>query len=711
MKNPKIQLLSVLFLTLLSGTGYAQRYPKGLSPEESVKTFQLREEFGIEKFVSEPDVLAPVDMVFDGLGNIYVVEMGDYPYDAQPGNFKGRIRLLRDTNNDGKIDEVHVFAENLPSATSVFPWKGGIIVTAAPDILYLKDTNGDFKADTREVLYTGFFAKNSEAQITCLRLGVDNWIYANNSGQGGKVTSKINPSAPEINMAGTDFRFRLDRGGLHENESGTGQFGLAVNDVGHRFVSNNTIHIRQVVIPYRYIRRHNFMPSYRADYNISDHDLIMFQKSETPYWRAERTRRRQARFDSLGTGAKEHARDHFTGASGGTFFGGDGFPDGYYGNVFTGEVAGNLVHRDVLKNVPGSPLYVAQRDEKEKDREFLASTDTWFRPANFATGPDGYLYVVDMYAQHIETPVSIPDDLTAEMDYSTNLSHGRIWRIFPKNGPKRPVMIPNLSTKSSQELIELFSHPNQWWRQTAQRILLERDDKATVPVLKKNTKEAKNALGRLHSLYALDALNALEAGEVKTALSDPDERVREHAVILAERYPQYVADVAKLVNDPNPHIAFQATLSLGQFDGKKALPGLAEAIEKYGNDSFFRTAVLSSAAGSSPELAKLLAKRGTFFREASPARLQFLEDFAYVAGARNGKNEVSEVLTLASSSALSGDKKWQIAALNGLAKGARRSPNKGAADKAVVKAVQKLESKAADDVKKAINNAKSALGI
>ncbi len=708
MKKSKIQLLSVLCITLLSSSGYAQRYPAGRTPEESAKTFQLREEFGIEKFVSEPDVLAPVDMVFDGLGNIYVVEMGDYPYDAQPGNFKGRIRLLRDTNNDGKIDESHVFADNLPSATSVFPWKGGIIVTAAPDILYLKDTNGDFKADSREVLYTGFFAKNSEAQITCMRLGVDNWIYANNSGQGGKVTSKIKPDAPEINMAGTDFRFRMDRG-VAENESGTGQFGLGLNDVGHRFISQNTIHIRQVIIPHRYLRRHAFMPSYRAEHNISDHDLIMFQKSQTPYWRQERTNRRQARYDSLGTGAKEYARDHFTGASGGTFFGGDGFPDGYYGSIFTGEVAGNLIHRDVIRTNPGSPVYTAVRDPKEKDREFLASTDTWFRPANFATGPDGYLYVVDMYAQHIETPVSIPNDLTAEMDYSTNLKYGRIWRIFPKNGAKRPVQIPNLSTKSSNELIELLSHPNQWWRQTAQRILLEREDKATIPVLKKNIKEGKSGLGRLHSLYALDALNALDAEEVKAGLSDSDERVREHAIILAERFPKLLPDVQNLVNDSNPHVAFQSALSLGQFSGKNAAAGLAEVAEKYAQDGFFRTAIFSSQAGSSPEFIQLLAKRGTFFKEVTPAKLSLVDDLANIAGARNDKGDVAGILDLASS--LSAEKKWQIAALNGLAKGVKRSKNKTTPDKKVVAAIQKLEDKSADDVKKAINNAKTALGI
>ena len=152
-----------------------------------MKHFELDSGFKIELFASEPNVLSPVDLVWDEEGNIYVIEMGDYPSIAEAGKAKGRIRVLKDANHDGTIDEAIVFAENLPSATSMLPWMGGLIVTAAPDILYLKDTTGDFHADTREVLFTGFFAKNSEAQITNLRFGVDNWIYANNNGQDGEI--------------------------------------------------------------------------------------------------------------------------------------------------------------------------------------------------------------------------------------------------------------------------------------------------------------------------------------------------------------------------------------------------------------------------------------------------------------------------------------------------------------------------------------------
>ena len=418
-------------------------YTEALSPEEEMKHFELDSSFKIELFASEPNVLSPVDMAWDEEGNIYVIEMGDYPDNAVAGKAKGRIRVLKDINHDGTIDSAIVFADNLPSATSMLPWKGGLIVAAAPDILYLKDTTGDFHADTKEVLFTGFFAKNSEAQITCLRFGVDNWIYANNNAQDGKVTFAKNPAAPALDVGGSDFRFRLDRG-LFENESGWGQFGMTMDDWGHRFYSQNTYHIQQSPIHWKYLHRHNFLPSSNADINISDHDLLMFQKTPPPYWRYERTKRRQKEFDSQKLGNKEYADKHFTGASGGTFYLSDAFPEEFYGSVFTGDVAGNLVHRDVLSPGKVNPAFIAKRSEKEKDREFLASTDPWTRPANFIVGPDGYLYMIDMYRQHIEAPTSVPDDLKAEMDYSNGENYGRIYRILPKKITKERTIGPGL---------------------------------------------------------------------------------------------------------------------------------------------------------------------------------------------------------------------------------------------------------------------------
>lgn len=698
-----------LLTTALCSTslpGYSQRYSGALSPTESMKTFQIRPGFAAEPFVSEPDVLSPVDIIFDEHGSIYVVEMGDYPYDAEPGKFKGRIRLLKDTNGDGKVDKSYVFADNLPSATSMLPWKGGIIVTAAPDILYLKDTNGDNKADVRQVLFTGFFNKNSEAQITSLRYGVDNWIYANNHGQAGQITFSQKPGVPALNIGGGDFRFRLDKG-VFESESGSGQFGLALDDWGHRFFTQNTLHIQQAPIAWRYAHRHNFLPSTRSDVNVSDHELEMFQKSATPYWRQTRSDRRQAKYDSLKTGYTEWARDHFTGASGATFYGGDGYPKEFYGNIFTGDVSGNLVHRDVLTSVPGKAAYQASRAEGEKSSEFIAATDTWFRPANFYSAPDGYLYVVDMYRQHIETPVSIPEDLKTDMDFANGEQYGRIWRIYPKEGQKRPVEIPVLTNKKTDELIALLSHPNQWWRLTAQRMLVEKQDASSIPALKKAVAESKDGKGRLHALYTLEGLNALDTDLIKKALTDPEAGVREHGLVLAEHYSQFIPEISKLTEDAYPQVAVQAALSLGQFSGKEVIATLAKVAEKNADNAAFRMAVLSSIAGSSPEFGEVLFNNATFFSTPSSGKERLLNDYAYIVGSRNGKNEINNLLT----SLVKKDQSWQDEGLSGLANGIKRSQNKKEADKAILKTLQKFEESGSADVKKAAASVKKALGV
>ncbi len=336
-------------------------------------------------------------------GNIYVVEMLDYPFQPEGPEGRGRIKVLFDRDNDGQIDDAVVFADGIKDATSVQPWKGGLLVTAAPHIHYMKDTDGDHVADEKEILFTGFFQKNQEAQITNLRFNVDNWIYAANNGRSGEILFKGDSTQTPLELQGADFRFRLDRG-LFEPESAAAQFGQAFNDWGHRFITQNTIHIQEMVVPWRYLHRHDHLPSVKGVVNISDHDLLMYQVSEAPYWRVERSNRRQMKYDEQNLNRIEHIDSHFTGASGGTHYGADLFPETYRGNIFTGEVMGNLVHRDVITLADDQPTYAAQRAAGERHSEFLTTEDPWFRPAHFSVGPDGALYIVDIYRQHIETP-------------------------------------------------------------------------------------------------------------------------------------------------------------------------------------------------------------------------------------------------------------------------------------------------------------------
>ena len=703
LKKIVYSIMAVMLIVLVSSCGPKSKYAGPLSPEESMKTFQFAENFKAEIFAAEPLVIDPVDMEFDEEGNAYVVSMIDaYKPDSVKG--KDKIIMLKDLNNDGNADTAIVFADNLREATSVLPWKGGLLIAAAPNILYYKDTTGDGRADLKEILFSGFFTGNEEAQITNLRFGIDNWIYANNTGQAGEVHFSENPGGPALQMRGSDFRFRLDRK-QYELTTGAGQFGLALDDWGHRFFTTNSIHIQQAVAPKRYLTRNPFLPSglKSGAVNISDHDPIMFQISETPYWRQERTDRRNKEYQENKLDRVEYARDHFTGASGGTFYGGDAFPEEYYGNIFTTDVAGNLLHRDMLVESDSEPYYVAKQGEQEKKKEFMATTDTWFRPANFSVGPDGYLYVIDMYRQHIETPLSIPEDLQTDMDMNAGNTMGRIYRIVPANDNKAKSVKADLKNASAARLVETLSHKNRWWRTTAQRLLLERQDKSVIPMVKTLFAESSDPRTRLHVLYVLEGMDALDAGIVKEALMDPSPGVRENAAILAEKFPACLSQLQQLVEDNSIRVAYQATLSLGEFKDKGIIPWLAKSVVLHGKSKWFRAAVLSSDAGSSIELLDALSN-SNFADKAADWKTDFYKELAETIGARNQKAQVAALLQQSGQNTITKLPNAQAAIVKGLSAGLQNA--KGTSDeakeklKAIGTATDNDAAKSLDDLKK-----------
>jgi putative membrane-bound dehydrogenase-like protein len=564
--------------------------------------------------------------------------MPDYPDKPARGQGRSRVVLLADTDADGRADTRTVFADNLSEATSVLPWRGGLIVTAAPDILYLVDTDDDSRADRRDILFTGFFENNSEAQITNLRLNPDGWIYASNFGQAGTITSPLLPGVT-VQVQGSDFRFRLDPPRF-EPAAGPTQFGQAIDAWGNRFGTHNTQHINQFVIPWRYLHRHPHLRSAASIVNISNHDLRMYQRTPAPYWRATRTARRQQQYDEAGSGRVEYAAEHFTGSSGGTVYDGDLFPERYRGTVFTGDVAGNLIHRDSLAETAGSPEFIAMRPSDEQEREFLASTDPWFRPAHFSVGPDGALYIVDMYRQHIETPVSIPEDLKEDMDFYAGTDRGRLFRIAPADVVP-PAFIP-LHDAATSDLVKALAHPNGWRRRTAQRLLLERDDPAAIDPLRA-TLAGPDAPARLLALYLLEALDALRETDVRAALRDAEPGLRVHALRLSESYPALISDALALLADLSPRVALQAALSAGDRSDRSVTDALAGFLERHAGDRWMRLAVVSATYGVSIGMLAALERRG-FFTIQDPARAAFLQEAASVLSARNEADELNRFI-------------------------------------------------------------------
>src|SRR5579872_3229492 len=614
-----------------------------LSPEESLKSIHVQGDFHVELFASEPLVFDPVEMVFDENGKIYVCEMLDYPDDPPAGKpARSRIVLLEDTDGDGKPDKRTVFQDNVLEVSGILPWKGGLIVTSAPDILYFKDTDGDGKADVREVLYTGFPKVNPEARVTNPRYGIDNWIYVANDGQNGRITSPQNPERPAVLVRGADFRFHPGRG-IAEPASGPTQFGMSFDDWGNRFISQNTIHIRQVVLPMQYLIRAPLLEVGRVSQDISDHgvgEARMYPLTQPQKWRRERTQIRQARYNENQLNRTEQVGGWFTAATGNTVYTGDVFPKEYWGNSFTGDVSANLVHRDVL--IPDGVLFTAHRSEPNS--EFLRSSDVWFRPCNFANAPDGNLYLTDIYREFIETPESIPEQIKKTMDFWSGSDRGRIYRIVPNHPERQRDLKPNLGKATTADLVAQLESTNGWHRITAQRLLVERHDRAAVPLLKDVAQKSQYPQARVHALWTLEGLSALDPQIVIAGLKDLDPHVREHSLRLAEEFPislPVIDAVLGMKAEAEPRVVFQLCLTLGQLKDQRELAALTDLARERGGDSWFRTAILSSLNDTASEFFHLYLSRNKF--QLNPV---FLNELASLIGAKHDPAEIRRFLAV-----------------------------------------------------------------
>ncbi len=625
--------------------------PGALSPQAELKSFQLNGDLNIELFVNEPEVVSPVEMVFDENGRIYVAEMLDYPTDPPPEKLaRSRIRLLEDTDGDGKVDRNTIFADNVLDVSGLMAWKGGLIVTSAPDILFMKDTDGDGKADIREVLYTGFPKVDAEYRITNPRLGIDNWIYCSNFGQDGHITSPKHPERPAIPIRGADFRFRLDRD-LAEATSGSAQFGSTFDVWGNRFITHSTMHVRHVVLPRQYLARAPLLDAGAVALEISDHGRPsgrMYPLTQPQAWRVERTRLRQERYHESKlesvrplSPSTEMAAGYFTAASGGTIYSGDQFPEKYRGNLFTGDVSGNLVHRDILS--PDGVSFIASRAPEEQEREFLASTDPWFRPFNFASAPDGNFYVVDMYREFIEAPSAIPDAIKRTMNFWSGDTLGRIYRIFPKIPLRKGNLKPNLGRATTPELVQNLENPNGWHRDTAHRLLAERQDAAAVPLLKQLLAKSEFPPARILALWTLESLSAVDTTTVMNTLRDPNPRVREQAVRVAEELIPSSRMVAQallaMTSDPDPRVQFQLAFTLGQMSDERVTGALVELATRHAGDRWFRIAVLSSVHDSEVQFLDRLSSKKKLADQP-----ELLSQLASAVGAKHDPGEITHLL-------------------------------------------------------------------
>ena len=646
--------------------------PGPLSPRAALESFRIAAGFRVELFASEPHVVDPVEMAFDESGGVYVAELLDNPHDPPQGQHAlSRIKYLEDTDGDGMVDRHTVFAEGLLAVEGIAPWKGGLIATAAPDILFLKDTDGDHRADIRETLFTGFAVPNVETRISNPRLGLDNWFYVVNFGNPGNVLSLQRPDAPPATVRNREFRFHPLQG-IGEPAPGNAQFGHHYNERGHWFVAHNTVHLRHTVFPPGYLSRNPYLVLERPEQDISDHGrpaAAVFPISRPQQWRIDRTDARQKRYAETRPGRTERLEGYFTAASGTTVYLGDAWPPELRGSVFVGEGNGNLVHCDIL--TAAGPTYSARR--WPQDADFLASTDNWFRPVNFSNAPDGNLYVIDYYRQYLEHPDFIPDAIKQrlKMNFRAGDTLGRIYRIV-RDKPVAEPRMADLGAAGNHELVELLDHPNGWHRRTAHRLLVERQDDSVTADLRELAVSGRKTAARLHALWTLEGLGALDADLVGEALQDSDEAIRENALRLAERFPgEFFEQVLHALTDESQRVAFQAALTAGHFPASDALfRAFAQGLGRFPESPWFHAAVLSAPPDmAAPVLEQLIRSETGFFLVDSGVRRNYLRRTARVIGATRKPSEIEGLLRALVTSERLGGEPWKVAALEGLAAG------------------------------------------
>ncbi|MCI0457260.1 MAG: c-type cytochrome [Gemmataceae bacterium] len=652
--------LALLVLTGADGQPKAQPIPKRpLTPEQALKQFRIEPGLRIELVACEPQIESPVAMSFDEDGRLWVVEMRDYPNGPPKGQPpQGRIRILEDRDGDGRYEHSRVYADGLLFANGLMHWKGGVVVTAAPHIVYLKDTDGDGKADKREVLYEGFAAQNPQLRVSHPILGIDGWVYVANGLRGGQVKRSGKPDAKPVSLAGKDFRFDLIHH-RHEAISGLGQYGNTFDDWGRRFVCDNRHHLRHIVLEDRYLRRNPFLaaPAVVEDISVLEDGPLSSGGKVYP-------------LSKNWTTSNLHA-GRFTAACGVMIYRGTLLPKSHYGTALTCEPTGNLVHQEAL--TPRGASFEA-RPTRDKV-EFLATPDDWFRPVSLAHGPDGALYVVDMCRAVIEHPEFMPPELKNRPDLTLGKDRGRIWRIVPEKHQGKPIR-PRLSKATTAELVKLLEHPDAWWRTTAQRLLLQRQDQAAIGPLRKLCELSKQPVARAQAAWLLENLGALDTQTVARLLDDDHPRVREQAVLLAERWlarsSALQERVLGLAGDRDARVRFQVALTLGEWPDERTLPALAKIALAGAEERWARLAVASSVPGRAGKLLALLLFEYRLHAGPTPGRLALLLELAALTGARRDPDEVHDVLRELLRIEGKGAASWQMAGVEGLAAGMGR---------------------------------------
>ncbi|MEX2230840.1 MAG: c-type cytochrome [Cyclobacteriaceae bacterium] len=574
--------------------------------------------------VSEPLVEDPVVFTFDADGRMWVVEMRGYmPTIDGEGEREpvGRISVLEDTDNDGVMDISSIYLDSLIMPRALAVVAGGALVVEQEALWLTKDADGDLRADSKTLIdpqYAG--SALPEHSGNGLWRGIDNWYY----------------------NAKSRFRYRFADGAwTRDSTEFRGQWGISHDDAGRLFYNYNWSQLHADLVPPNYLARNkNHTPVSGIDHGLAI-DRRVYPIRPTPAVN---------RGYIPGILDEEKKLQEFTAACSPFVYRGKALPEEFYGNVFVCEPSGNLIKRNIIKS---EGLHLAASDP-HPGKEFLASTDERFRPVHMATGPDGALYVADMYRGLIQhkayvTPYLREQTLSRKLELPIN--RGRIWRIIPENW--MPPKAIKLSALTSPQLIDYLSHPDGWYRDIAQRLLVERRDIGIRQPLTALALKGKNYLGRFHALWTLQGLNQLNANVLFLALNDADPLVKTTALRLLEPFAATDKNVRTRLEQsllknwqtaPVEQIlqmAFAAEV-LTEQASHELLKGIAT---RYDTSTLIRDAILSSIHNQELVFMQTLLRTAEW-KEQKPAREIFLEMLTSSIARNRDARELKKLLSL-----------------------------------------------------------------
>ncbi len=562
-----------------------------LTPEQSLQTVVMPPGYHLELVASEPMVQDPVAIEFGPDGRLWVIEMpGFMPENAEQDSREpsGRIVTLEDTDDDGKMDKRTVFIDGLVLPRAVKVLEQGVLVGEPPNLWRARDTDGDGKSDTKELLHDQYGRKeaNPEHNANSLLWGMDNRVYTSEhtfyySFKHGKFTPQ-----PTLNR---------------------GQWGMSMDDVGRIYRNWNEQPLFADVVPASYFMRNPNIVRTRGSYE----ELIA--RKDTATWPIRPTRGVNRGYRD-GVLRPDGTIATYQSAATPLIYRGDRLPKELQGNAFVTDCTGQLVHR-LLINDDGAGR-ISARDAYPQG-EFIASTDEWFRPVNLANGPDGTFYVVDMYRGVVQDGQYQTDylrDYIKQHKLQAPVGLGRIYRVVHET-TKREAK-PALQKESSAKLVELLAHPNGWWRDWAQQLLVERGDQSVADALKTAALKAADSRTKLHALWTLDGLDAIDAATVTEALQDASPDVRAAALRLSERWlgaakHPLQAAILNSMSDSSWIVRRQLAATLGALPPAVRVEPLGKMLAQYGSDPILVDVVVSSLTGQEPEmLNKVLASKG-----------------------------------------------------------------------------------------------------